>query len=392
MRSPEGHRRLGLDLYHQYRSSANNLLLSPYSVWSAMGMVYGGAAGNTRSVMEKSLGYSPGVHSMLSELTSVLESRSAATAHQLNLIKGEPWHDPGSTATPESFGFHLKVANGLWRQTGYACKEAYLQLLAQVYACEPGEVDFAGDPHGACDTANRWVSEHTAGKIPKVLDPELINELTRLLLANVIYFKARWEDTFAARLTEPGPFHRLDGTDVEVQMMRQQEWFSTAQETAFDAVELPYIGRELSMVVVLPADMRAFENSLDTQTLEGIVAKLAPSPSSLVQLTMPRFRIESDLQLRTFFESLGMSDLFSAARADLSMISSEPGFHLDEVLHKTFIEVDEEGTEAAAVTMPVVMSLEPKVIEITLDRPFLFLIRDRETATWLFLGRVGNPE
>jgi serpin B len=215
-----------------------------------------------------------------------------------------------------------------------------------------------------------------------------VDPLTRLILANAIYFEARWDSPFHPPLTRPAPFHRLDGSRVEVQMMSQTCHLSRYEDDHVQAVRLPYTGNRISLVLVAPR-LGFFETHGTGPESLRVADRLEPG---ITQISMPRFRIAAGLQLSRALGELGMPNAFGTT-ADFSGISPELGFHVDEVLHQTFIDVDEEGTVAAAVTMPIMAgaSMPRDIAEITLDRPFVFAIRDEPTGAILFAGRLADP-
>ncbi|MBM3175778.1 MAG: serpin family protein, partial [Chloroflexi bacterium] len=218
-----------------------------------------------------------------------------------------------------------------------------------------------------------------------------IDPLTRLVLTNAIYFNAAWQFPFKKESTKDGAFHLLDGREVTVPMMRQTEWLGYAEGANYQAVELPYDGRQLSMVILLPrtGQFAEFEKSLDANQLKAITRDIS---SERIALTMPRYEFTSEFSLAKTLTDMGMPDAFTG-RADFSGMTGRPDLLISDVFHKAFVAVDEEGTEAAAATA-VIMALKAAPgapIEVTVDRPFIFLIRDIKTGTLLFIGRVLNP-
>ncbi len=217
--------------------------------------------------------------------------------------------------------------------------------------------------------------------------------MTRLVLTNAVYFNAAWASQFEESFTAAGLFHLLDGAEVNVPMMQQTEGFGYAGGPDFEAVELPYDGHELSMVILLPAagQFEAFEDSLDYGVVEGAIGALQRTE---VALTMPRFKMETSFNLNDALSGLGMGIAFEPSVADFSGMDGGRDLFIADVIHKAFVEVDEAGTEAAAATAVVMeataMPAEP--IQVTIDRPFVFLIRDIQTHAILFVGRVMNPE
>jgi serpin B len=218
-----------------------------------------------------------------------------------------------------------------------------------------------------------------------------VNTLTRLVLTNAIYFNAAWLQPFDEKQTVQKSFSLLDGTTVDIAMMNKSDDLKYTENDSYQAVEMPYDGRELSMVVILPATgkFQAFEDSFDAAALKNIIDNLEPNE---VKLGMPKFEFESSLGLKQALTDLGMGNAFTDA-ADFSGINGAHDLRIQDVLHKAFVSVDEAGTEAAAATAVIVgtTSMPAKTYEMTINRPFVFLIRDNATGSVIFLGRVMDP-
>lgn len=364
---------LATSLYRQLAADRGNLFFSPYSISAALAMCQAGASGVTRAEMETALGQAGAGESLVdvfSELQQALASR----------------------ARPAPAPFHLSVANALWIQRGYAVRPAFAEALRNRLDADLSETDFA-DAATAAGEVNRWVGEATRGKIREILSESDIDALTRMILANAIYFKAPWLHPFREWATKHEPFHLLDGGVVEVSMMHATEERRYARGEGFRAVEVPYGNDWVVMLLVLPDEGRleAVERELDV----GSVVESTRSAARVdVALALPRFHVESSFALRQPLKRIGIKDAFEPG-ADFTRVSDEPGFALGNVLHKAVVDVDESGTEAAAVTAVILIGsalLEPPPpIEFRVDRPFLFLIVDKPTGTILFLGRVLNP-
>jgi len=289
-------------------------------------------------------------------------------------------------------GFRLNIVNSIWGQTGYSFLPQFLDILAQNYGAGLRLLDFVKAPEESRGLINDWVSDETEGKIEDLLPPNSITPLTRLVLTNAIYFNAAWLHPFEEELTHDGPFNLLDGGQVTVPMMEQTEFFGYAQGEGYQAVELPYDGEELSMVILLPEAGRfeEFARALDAQRVASILQDINPEK---VHLTMPKFTYESGFRLKETLAAMGMPAAFTATAADFSGMTGTCELFIGDVIHKAFVSVDEAGTEAAAATAVVVATSAPPspVIEVTVDRPFVFTIRDIETNAILFLGHVANP-
>jgi serpin B len=285
--------------------------------------------------------------------------------------------------------YRLNIANAIWGQEGYVFLPEFLDVLAENYGAGLRLLDFAGAPEGSRLAINDWVSDQTEGKIRDLMPQDVINTQTRLVLTNAIYFKAGWSFPFKAQDTEEGPFHLTDGGEVTVPMMKQSLKFRYAEGDGYQALELPYGLGELSMVILLPqaGQFEAFEGSLDAGRVGAIVKNFEEWD---VTLSIPRFEFESGFSLKETLAAMGMPDAFGAA--DFSGMTGSPELLISAVEHKAFVSVDEEGTEAAAATgVAMEVSAPNRHAEFTVDRPFVFLIRDNETGAILFVGRVMNP-
>ncbi len=371
-----GNSAFAFDLYQALRERQGNLFYSPYSISLALAMTYAGARGGTEEQMAQTLHYllsQERLHPAFSALAAELASRGQGAAGK----DGE--------------GFRLNVVNALWGQEGYPFLVEFLDLLAANYDAGLTPLDFAADPEAARLTINDWASDQTEGRIQDLVPPGAIDTLTRLVLTNAIYFNAAWALPFEPDLTQDGPFHLLDGSQITVPLMRQTEGFPYAAGEGYQAVELYYDGSEISMVILLPAEgeFQAFEEALDAAQVQAILDGLGYSQ---VALALPRFEFEADFTLRDTFAAMGMPDAFSDA-ADFSGMTGNRDLSISEVIHKAFVSVDEAGTEAAAATAVLILgaAAPEEPVEFTVDRPFLFLIRDLGTGTILFIGRVVDP-
>jgi serpin B len=292
--------------------------------------------------------------------------------------------------------YELQIANRLWGQRGLGFLPGFLSSLRASFGAALQEVDFRGAAPAARDAINHWIAQATHNRIRDVMPPGQPQPDTRLVLASAIYFKAGWVDEFAKSQTVVGPFHRSDGTTVQARLMRQHDDFTYGEADGVQLLWMAYRGGELSMLVVLPRapdGLAAVEAQLDTATLAAWRDAMTRRD---VKVTFPRFRFTSSLGLGEPLGALGMQEVFTT-RADLTgMTRSEPLF-LAQALHKAFVAVDEEGTEAAAATTMITPSAAPGAPEppqprvFKADHPFLFLIRHRKTGTILFMGRVWDP-
>jgi len=367
-----------LDLYQQLRSSQGNLFFSPYSISVALAMTYAGALGDTASQMAQTMHF------------SLPPDRLHPAFNALGLdLANRPKQAGKEVKTP----FELSIANALWGQQNFTFQPAFLDLLAQNYGAGMRLVDFASNAEGARQTINRWVSDETRGKIKDLIPSGALDSLTRLVLTNAIYFKAGWLNQFEKTDTQPAPFNLLDGSSVQAEMMNQTDGFQYAQLEDIQAIELPYESGNISMLVILPAagKFQAVEESLTPQRLAEIQAAMQ---SGQVRLSFPKFTFDSEFNLNAALKSLGMVDAFDKNQADFSGMTGKPDLYISDVQHKAFVAVDETGTEAAAATaviMGLTSALPQQPVEIKVDRPFIFMIRDNQTGSLLFVGRVLNP-
>lgn len=353
-----------------------NLFFSPYSISLALAMTYAGARGETETEMAEALHFSlhqERLHPAFNGLDAELAQRG----------KGATGQDGG--------GFRLQIANALWGQEGYPFLPEFLALLARNYGAGMRLLDFAADAEAARITINDWVAEQTEDRIQNLIPPGVVDAATRLVLTNAIYFNAAWAHPFEDNLTEDGVFTLPDGEKVTVPMMRQLESLRYVQGKGFQAVELPYDGHEMSMLILLPDEgtFEFFQASLDERRLDAALEGMVPQQ---VALAMPKFEFESEFSLKEALAALGMPAAFGG-EADFSGMTGSPDLYISAVIHKAFVAVDEAGTEAAAATAVVMLesAMPGEPVELRLERPFLFLIRDEATGTVLFLGRVVDP-
>ncbi len=371
----DGNSAFAFNLYQELREKEGNLFYSSYSISLALAMTYAGARSETEEQMDDALCFilpQNQLHSAFNALALELDSRGEGAQGK----DGE--------------GFRLNIVNAIWGQRDYAFLTEFLDLLAVNYGTGLRVLDFMGAPEESRVTINDWVSEQTEDRIEDLIPQGLINPATRLVLTNAIYFNAAWAYPFDEDFTRDGVFYLPDGGEVTVPMMRQTESFGYAEGDGYQAVELQYDGGEFSMVILIPASgqFETFEEALDAPQVEGIIGSLGYKQ---VSLTMPKFEFDSSFSLREALAEMGVPVAFSGG-ADFSGMTGNRDLFIADVVHKAFVSVDEAGTESAAATA-VVMELTamPETVEVTIDRPFIFLIRDIETGAILFVGRTLNP-
>ena len=373
----DGNSVFAFNLYKLVSHEEGNLFYSPYSISAALAMTYAGARGDTEKQIADTLQF----HLSQEKLHPAFNSLDQELASRGEGAKGK-----------DGEGFRLNIVNAIWGQKDYAFLVSFLDTLAENYGAGLRILDFINAPEQSRITINDWVSDETEGRIKDLIPQGAIDALTRLVLTNAIYFNAAWQYPFNQDATSQGIFYLLNGEEVTIPMMEQQESLAYAKGDNYQAVELPYDGRELSMVILLPdsGQFNAFEKAIDYQRVKDIIEDLEGRE---VRLKMPKFEFDSSFGLNKTLAEMGMPIAFSSD-ADFSGMTGNKDLFISDVIHKAFVSVDESGTEAAAATA-VIMKLTaiPETpIEVTLDRPFIFLIRDIQTDTILFVGRVMNPE
>lgn len=372
-----GNTAFACDLYAT-QPNGSNLFFSPHSLSTALAMLYAGARGRTASEMASALHFTlppERLHPAFDRLAMDLAKHSQPESHRGAAVE-------------------LKAANALWVQTGYPYRADFLDLLAVHYGAGLHEADFSAAPETARRAVNAWVGDQTDGHIRELLASQSISDATRLVLADAVYFKARWLETFWRGATKPEPFNRLDGSRVTVPMMHLQESFECAETADWQAVELPYDGVPMAMLVIVPraGQFAQVELRLGAGLLESVQAALGTCRANL---SLPRFEVRRTLDLEAGLQALGMRGVFRSG-CDLSGIDGGVGdLYLSHAVHQAVVSVDEIGTVAAAATGMVIDAMSApgraRSVEIRVDRPFIFGIRDRTTGAVLFLGRVVDP-
>ena len=366
--------------YDQIRTEDGNIIFSPFSLSLALSMALAGAESSTEQGMLEALQLSlpeEAIHPAFNALLQAIEKSQEQTQEDM-----------------DGRNFQLNIANSIWGQADYSFKQPFIDSLAKHYGAGIYTVDYMQNPEGARLAINDWVAEETEQKITDLIPAGAIDPLTRLVLANAIYFNASWLYPFMDNATAEAPFFTLDGSEITVDMMKLYgERLSYLRGENYQAVNLPYLSNDFVMTVLVPdeGDFAEFEASLDLEDLMDIISGMA---SARVDLEMPKFDFESDVNANDPLIALGMADAFSPERADFSGITEEEQLMISDVLHKATITVDEEGTEAAAATAVIIgvtSAMPEDPISLVIDRPFLFLIRHQPTNTILFLGRVVNP-
>ncbi|HEV8062404.1 MAG TPA: serpin family protein [Gemmataceae bacterium] len=376
----QGNNAFAVDLYREIRTQPGNLFFSPESISTALAMTYAGARGDTATEMAKTLHFTLPPKKLHVAMGGLLHALNAA-------------HDD----------YQLKVANALWGQQGYNFLDDFLTLTRDKYGSELNQVDFKTSANAARQTINSWVEQQTENKIKDLIAPGVLTKDTRLVLTNAIYFKGAWETQFRKEDTKKEDFHVSATQTVEAPLMHCTGEFNYLANETFQALEIPYKDKELSMIVFLPKDANglvALEQSMNAENMEQWLGRLRPA--SKVILTMPKFRITREFGLADTLGKMGIKQAFGPG-ADFSGMASrktalrDGNLYISAFVHKAYVDVTEEGSEAAAATTVVMNSARfvriasPSPPIFRADRPFLFVIRDNKSGSILFMGRVTNP-
>jgi serpin B len=366
-----GNTAFALDLYGKLRAQEGNLFLSPYSISTALAMTHGGARGETEAQMAKVLHFDLPQEQLHSAFATL---------------------EAGLSGVQKKGKVKLAVANSLWPQKGYAFLPEYLDLCKIQYGTAITPLDYAGAGETARKTINDWVEDKTNKKITDLIAPGVLNALTRMVLVNAIYFKGDWASQFKADATQKQPFHISASQTVEAPLMHQKREFGFSENNDLQVLELPYSGDDLSMIVLLPRKtdgLAGLEAKLTVQNLAAWTGKLHRQK---VEVFLPKFKMTAQFSLNEKLSALGMTDAFTG-KADFSGMTGNRDLYISAVIHKAFVEVNEEGTEAAAATAVVMAARSmPRPSPVfRADHPFLFLIRDNATGSILFLGRITDP-
>lgn len=368
-----GNTAFGLDLYAQLKATEGNLFFSPYSISTCLAMTYAGARGGTEKQMAQVLHFGNNqdkVQALFGTLQNQLNEAQKKQEIQLN------------------------VANGLWAQKGHPFLSAFLDIARKQYDANVNQVDFRTSAGPARNEINDWVSQKTKGKITNLIPQGMLNPMTRLVLVNAIYFKGRWSTQFKKGSTTNAPFSVTGDRKMQVPLMNITENFNYAEPEGLQVLELPYVGNDVSMVVLLSREnngLKTLENSLSVPKLYEWLTQLH---SQKVNVFLPKFKLTDQFSLAKTLAAMGMTAPFSP-QADFSGMDGGHDLFISDVVHKAYVDVNEEGTEAAAATSVGMRALavrRPASIPVfRADHPFIFLIRDTHTDSILFLGRLLDP-
>ncbi len=364
----EGNTAFALDIYGQLREQPGNLFFSPYSISTALAMTTAGARGQTAKEMAKVLRLPAKPHAAFGQLQA-----------QVNAVQGK-----GKV--------RLTVANALFPHESYRFKPAYLEQVTGQYAAGVEPLNFSQDSEGARTHINQWVEKRTNDKIKDLIKPGMLDASTRMVLVNAIHFKGDWSSQFKPRFTREQDFRVSAKQSVKTPMMYQTTQAGYTQTADLQLLELPYTGNDVSMCILLPRKvdgLAALEAKLNAKQLSQLTSQARPMK---VRVTLPKFKMTSEFRLRSVLEKLGMKLAFKSGAADFSGMDGTRDLYVYDVVHKAFVDVNEEGTEAAAATGVIIKTRSaPLYPTFRADRPFLFLIRDKTTDSILFLGRYAKP-
>jgi len=365
-----GINKFSFDLYKKLKdeNKEKNLFYSPASISIALAMTYAGARGNTEKQMADVLNFTlpqDRLHLAYSKLIENLKSNK---------------------------DYELSIVNALWLQKDYKYLQEFLNTMKKYYKGGFNEVDYKTNPEGARIKINDWVSRETKEKIKDILQPGDITKLTRLVITNAIYFKGKWLTEFDKEFTRDEDFYLINGQKTKVKMMYQENRFNYYENDDLQLLEMPYKGDKVSMVIILPKTGKfvTVENMMDEKKLQEW---LKNAMKTKVKVYIPRFKFTQMFGLSEDLSKMGMEDAFDENKADFSGINGRKNdLYISKVIHKAFVEVNEEGTEAAAATA-VILDTKALIEELVFkaDHPFIFFIRDKEAGSILFMGRVMDP-
>ncbi|MFH1209693.1 MAG: serpin family protein [archaeon] len=374
----DANNQFAIDLYSRYKSKDENIFFSPYSISSALTMTYEGAKGNTAQEMQQVL--------HLTSDKNAIRSSFAEIYNNLN---------------KEDKPYKLSTANALWAQEDYPFIEDYFNTINEYYGGGVTNLDFKTDTEESRQTINNWVEDNTNGKIKDIIPKGILSDMTRLVLTNAVYFKANWSDQFDVEITRDGIFRLNSGQNKEVEMMHKTSYFNYGETDNLQILEMPYLGDELSMLIILPKEnnIGEIENIFTINNLKDWKDNMK---NEEVVVALPKFKFETKYFMAEDLKEMGMPTAFKYPDADFTgmspptVMSPNGELYIDEVIHQTFVEVAEYGTEAAAATVVEMKSGSsgpppepPKVFNA--DHPFIFIIQEKSTGNMLFVGRVIDP-
>jgi len=367
----EANNLLALDLYNKYKSKEGNLFFSPYSISSALAMTYEGAKGQTAEEMQAVLYLPDDKDKIHSDFVSIYNELNKADK-----------------------SYKLNAANALWAQEDYPFVDEYFNVVDEYYDGKVTNLDFKTDAENSRVTINNWVEDKTNDKIKDLIPKGLIGSLTRLVLTNAIYFKANWSNQFDAEETTDGKFKLGSGEFVDSRMMHQTNNYNYGETNNLQILEMDYLGDDLSMIIILPKDnkLNQVENDFSKEKLEDWKKDMQ---TEKVRVTLPKFKFETKYFMAEDLKEMGMPTAFTWPGADFSGMDGTKMLFISQVIHQTFIEVAEYGTEAAAATavgMKAIGIPSEQPLLFRADHPFIFIIQQKDSGNILFMGRVEEPK
>ena len=370
----DANNQFAIDMYQQINGQNKqvdaNVFFSPYSLSTAMAMLYVAAEGETKAQIQKTFHY---------PALNVLNPNSGALHEQFN--KPNP-------------NYQLATANDLWIQQGLRPNQNYLDTVQRYYGGKITNLDFKNSPEPSRQTINKTIAKHTQQMIPEMLPASSIDTNTVTVLTNAVYFKGDWKTPFAP--SKKRPFNKFDGSTIDVDMMHEQAPYAYTEDAQVQVVQLPYKGDELSMMVVLPKakDKIAMQRVLNTLNAKQIRQWNSNLVKHEVILDLPKFKLEENYAMDSLLANMGMTKAFGS-QANFGLFSKDLALSVDAIAHKAVIEVDEKGTKAAASTsisiVPMSLGYSTNTIKFQADHPFIFMIKDNKTDAILFLGQVNEP-
>jgi serine protease inhibitor len=361
----------GMQLHRQLvqkEQNKKNIFISPISISLALAMTYNGSKGETQTGIASTMGWQ-GIS---------LDEMNRGNQTFISLLQ-----QPGS-------GVEVRIANSLWSRKGKPFLSEFMKTNQAFYDAQVTELDFNSPT--SPDSINEWVNQNTSGKITKII--ESIDPMEVLMLMNAVYFKGSWKKEFQPSATKEENFKLQDGSTKQVQMMAQSGTYEYLQEEGFQAIRLPYGDGQMSMLVILPEESSTLDDLHDKLWADHSRWR-QPFQQKRGEIKLPRFKIEYGEQLKETLKSMGMTLAFDANKANFSgMAPVPPNLFISAVNHKTFVEVNEKGTEAAGATsahVSVTSAPIDKPFQMTINRPFFFAIEDRQTGAWLFVGSIVEP-
>ncbi len=360
-----------IDLFRKLADQGGNVFFSPYSIMNCLTMAYAGAKGNTEKEMAKVL--------HLSSKEPLLHQSFRDLYRHFKEIQSKKL-------------LILKISNALWIQSDYKLKQDFTRLCRDYYASDLFYVNYEKDPERCRLKINKWIAKKTQNKIREILRPDSINDLTRLILTNAIYFRGSWRKQFDNFDTKDDIFWQTAEKKIKTKMMFQEDDFGYKETADLQVLEMPYMGKDLSMIILLPREQGGLSKLEEQLSVETLREWIHIPRSGEVKVFLPRFEIISRYSLKSILSSLGMEEAFTD-RADFSGMEENLKHWISEIVHKTFIKVCEEGTEAAVATaVYYTLGLSPvRIPEFRADHPFLFVIRENRTKCIIFMGRVLEP-